>query len=163
MSKEDIFLKKLSALLHDPIDKPFILIQGVNHEERTGDLANRLNVWMEESTGADWIASGMERVFLPKGSRKRKEFQVRFLDEPEIKHPLSRKDLECSELKKFRIEDVQNVVERTVENIVFDEPERQFLSLWRNYIEQIKKDCPKNRKYWSVIPADTRIPYHSIF
>lgn len=164
MSNDSIFSKKLSAFLHDPIDKPFVLMQGESHEERAAYLADLMQVSIEKSEGSDWIASAMERVLLPKGSSRNKELQIKFLDAPEIKHPLSGKDLDCGELKGCRLDAIKEIVEESARKFSGDCPEKQFLNLWRNYIETIKKNSsPEIRKYWSVIPADTRIPDHSIF
>lgn len=164
MSKNDIFSKKLSAFLHDPIDKPFVLMQGESHEERAAHLVDLMQVSIEKSEGSDWIASAMERVLLPKGSSRNKELQIKFLDAPEIKHSLSGKNLECGELKDCQLDSIKTIVEESARELAVDNPEKQFLNLWRNYIETIKKNgSPEIRKYWSVIPADTRIPDHSIF
>jgi len=90
MSKNDIFSKKLSAFLHDPIDKPFVLMQGESHEERAAHLADLMQVSIEKSEGSDWIASAMERVLLPTGCSSNKELQIKFLDAPEIKWRIKR-------------------------------------------------------------------------
>jgi len=164
MSNDSIFSKKLSAFLHDPIDKPYILMQGEGHEERAAYLADLMQVSIEKSEGSDWIASAMERVLLPGGSSRNKKLQTKFLDAPEIKHPLSGKDLECGKLKGCQLDAIKENVEKSARELAVDNTEKQFLNLWRNYIETIKKNSsPEIRKYWSVIPADTRIPDHSIF
>jgi len=161
---KDIYNKKLSAFLHDPIDKPFILMQGIHHEERAKHLADLLLVSLEKVEGPDWIASAMERVLLPKKSSMKAELQVKFLDDPEIKHPLSGQNLDCKDLKSFPLDKIKEVVEQSASELAVPNPEKQFLNLWRNYLEKIIQKSPsKIKKYWSVIPADTRIPDHSIF
>lgn len=164
MSNDSIFSKKLSAFLHDPIDKPFVLMQGESHEERAAYLADLMQVSIEKSEGSDWIASAMERVLLPEESSRNKKLQIKFLDAPEIKHPLSGKNLECGELKDCQLDAIKETVEKSAREFAVDGHEKQFLNLWRNYIETIKKNSsPEIKKYWSVIPADTRMPDHSIF
>ena len=165
MNKKEVFSKKLSAFLHDPIDKPFILMQGESHEERAKFLADLLNVSLEKEDGPDWIASAMERVLLPKGSSKKGEMQVKFLQHPEIKHPLSGIDLDCDEIRAFPLEKIKEVVDTTASDLSGqDDDETKFLTLWRNYLALLKQNSPEDlRNYWSVIPADTRIPDHSIF
>lgn len=161
---KDIYNKKLSAFLHDPIDKPFILMQGINHEERAGLIADLLHVSLEKAQGPDWIASAMERVLLPRGSGRNKKIQIRFLDNPEIKHPLSSRNLDCNTLNEFPLDKIIEIVEQTASELALDDPEKQYLTLWRNYLEKIRQNSPPEiKKYWSVIPADTRIPDHSIF
>jgi len=164
MSTQDIFSRKLSAILHDPIDKPFILMQGESHEERAGHLADLLQVSLEKAEGPDWIASAMERVLLPKKSGLKKELQVKFLDNPEIKHPLSGRNLNCEEIRFFSVEKIKEIVEKSASELALDNSEKQYLTLWRNYVAKIKQNSPSEiQKYWSVIPADTRIPDHSLF
>jgi len=164
MSRQDIFSKKLSAFLHDPIDKPFILMQDGSHEERAGHLADLFHVSLEKAEGPDWIASAMERVLLPRKSGLKKELQVKFLDNPEIKHPLSGRDLNCEEIRAFSVDKIKKIVEKSASELAVDDSEKQYLTLWRNYLEKIEERSPQEiRKYWSVLPADTRIPDHSIF
>jgi CRISPR-associated protein Cmr2 len=165
MKNEKIFSRKLSAFLHDPIDKPFILMQGESHEERAKMLAELMQVSLEREEGPDWIASAMERVLLPKGSSTKEEMQVKFLQHPEIKHPLSGIDLICDEIGAFPLAKIKELVDTTASDLSGqDGDETKFLTLWRNYLELLKKNSPAQmRKYWSIIPADTRIPDHSIF
>lgn len=164
MSGQDIFIKKLSAFLHDPIDKPFILMQGESHEQRAARLADLLQVSLEKAEGPDWIASAMERVLLHRESSLKEELQVKFLDSPEIKHPLSGRNLNCKEIRTFPVHKIKEIVEKSASELAVDDPEKQYLTLWRNYLAKIRQNSPsETKKYWSVIPADTRIPDHSIF
>ena len=160
-----LFNKKLSAFLHDPIDKPFILMQGESHEERAKFLAELMQVSLEREKGPDWISSAMERVLLPKGSSTKEEMQVKFLQQPEVKHPLSGINLTCDEIRAFPLEKIKEVVDTTASDLSSqDDDETKFLTFWRNYLDLLKKNSPGQMlKYWSVIPADTRIPDHSIF
>jgi CRISPR-associated protein Cmr2 len=164
MSSKSVFEKKLSAFMHDPIDKPFILMQGGSHEERAKHIADLLQVSIEKEEGADWIASAMERVLLPQKSSMEKNLQIKFLDNPEIKHPLSGKGIDCADLKKTSVEEIKTIVNKSTVDFVNPDPEIQHLLLWRNYIEILKQNSPTYlKRFWSIIPADTRIPDHSIF
>ena len=169
MTKDEIIRRLLSAFLHDPIDKSYILMQNINgrrinHEEHAKEIANWLQASIEPSKGADRIAAGMERLLLPQGSGKNKALQVTFLDTPEIRHPLSGKPLPCDELKNIPLETILKIVQQTAQELANDDQKKLYLDVWRNYIARLQSNSPEPlKKYWSVIPADTRIPDHSIF
>ncbi|GAK51211.1 CRISPR-associated protein, Crm2 family [Candidatus Moduliflexus flocculans] len=168
MTKFDVYRRLLSAFLHDPIDKSYILMQKmngrrINHEQHAKDIADTLQASVEPIQGADWIAAGMERLLLPQGAGKNEALQVTFLETPEIRHPLSGQTLSCDELKGFRLETVMEIVTQTAHELKDDDQKRLYLNLWRNYVETLQTHSPEPlKKYWSVIPADTRIPDHSI-
>lgn len=164
MTRDEIFSKKLAAFLHDPIDKPLILMQGISHEQRAAHIADLLQITYEKTEGPDWIASAMERVLLPKGSSRKEALQVKFLEHPEIKHPLSGKELDCELITSCSLEQIQEIVNSAASTLEATDPETLYLRLWRNYVEIIKAQSPDGlKKFWDVIPADTRIPDHSIF
>jgi len=79
--KNNIFFAKLNAFLHDPVDKPFILMQGESHEFRAKKLARAVGIEIDQeiTKGADMIASAMERSTLPVNASKTRQLQVKFL------------------------------------------------------------------------------------
>lgn len=169
MGSDDTFSRKLKAFLHDPVDKPFILMQaGESHERRAQELAGKLGITLEKEGASDHIASAMERVFLPRGASKNKRLQIKFLERPCVKHPLSGKEFEkIEELENYDIEAFKNVVDNTFLEIAsknFNSDKERFIYLWRNLIPLLVKHSPDCiKKFWSFAPADTRIPDHSIF
>jgi CRISPR-associated protein Cmr2 len=165
---EDVFSAKLSAFLHDPIDKPFILMQGESHEERAKKLADKLAVSLNYESASDYIASAMERAFLPKNASKTEKLQVKFLNDPYITHPFTGASLEkIKNLKGKKKEEFKKVVDTFFEEtskISFNSDKEKFIYLWRNFLPRLEKlSSDEIKKFWSLIPADTRIPDHSIF
>jgi len=158
--KEDknIFPKKLKAFLHDPIDK---CLDIKDHENRARKYAEKLGISdIEEAVGPDHIASCMERSLLP----KEKVYQ----DFNEIRHPLSEKEIKISiseNNKKEIFQITENVFESIGEKVSSLNDKQKFLYLWRNLQEELieKSKGQSWRKYLSVLPADTRIPDHSIW
>lgn len=166
---DEIFTKKLSAFLHDSPDKPFILMQGESHEQRAKELADKIGASITEESASDHIASAMERSFLPQNASKTKNLQVKFLENPYIKHPLSAKEFEkAGELKSNNKEIFKIAVEKAFSEIAdktYNKDDKEkFFYLWRNLLPLLIKHSGENIKnIWTLSPADTRIPDHSIF
>jgi len=148
------FNEKLKQFLHDPVDKCFG-IQG--HVERARRYANVIGVSsIEEIKDQDHIASCMERSFLP----KEKIYQ----DFTEIRHPLSEGKLGVTEFNKEEIfKKIEEVFVET--NIAYLDDKQKFFYLWRNLPLLIYEKFKNSEigKYIPLLPADTRIPDHSIW
>lgn len=150
--------EKLKQFLHDPVDKCFDI---PNHIQRAGKYAEIIGISNVEAKGPDQIASCMERSLLPKDVIQ--EFN-------EIKHPFSEKKKEI-EINGIDRSEVFNSVKNALEEVANENEfkycgdEKKFLYLWRNLLTVIeeKSEGKPFRKYWSVVPADTRIPDHSIW
>lgn len=151
------FTQKLKQFLHDPIDKPFDI---KTHEQRAKEYAEILGVkGLKEAKYSDRIASTMERSLLPKNVIQ--EFN-------EIKHPFSeeKKEIEINGIDRSEVfNSVKNALEEVANELKYWDDEKKFLYLWRNLLTVIeeKSEGKPFRKYWSVVPADTRIPDHSIW
>ena len=166
-----IFMEKLQAFLHDPPDKPFILMTGEYHEARADELADKYRVTRMEESAPDHIASAMERSFLPAGASRSKELQVKYLEDPCIIHPLSgRKFQKAEELKGLDKEIFKRAVNAAMDEAwahSVDDDKKRFLYLWRNLLPLIQKNTQDQdalaTQLWPYAPADTRIPDHSIF
>ncbi len=159
-SKFSNFLEKLKTFLHDPIDKCFDI---KNHEERAKKYANKLGISkVEDAKGSDWIASCMERSFLPK-EKVYQKFN-------EIKHPLCERELKL-DISESVNDEVFNLIESVFSKLNVSEYENKhkFLYLWRNLEDEIFEESSKEGKhkdwirYLPILPADTRIPDHSIW
>jgi len=154
------FLKKF---FHDPIDKPFDI---PNHEERARIYAEFFGVSViEKGKYSDIIASCMERSLLP----KEKIFQ----DFTEVRHPLSREKLDISLDKEKAKKEIYETIEEISKSYVSQKDEKKALSIWRNFLEEILsrlqdielielKDI-ELKKFIPILPADTRVPDHSIW
>lgn len=146
---------KLKLFLHDPFDKCFDI---QSHESRASKYADILGVSDISSSykGSDIISSCMERSLLPKDIIQ--EFN-------EIRHPFSEGRLEIkNEEKDWKQEDIENILKED-KNVKGYDDEKKFLYLWRN-VENIIFQGQKNKKwskYVSLLPADTRVPDHSIW
>lgn len=142
------------AYLHDPPDKA-LAISG--HEKRAcryARVALGAEVKREDLRGTeDQLASSIERLPMPSAEALRVDRQNGRL---EIVHPLSgqRDELEVDPVD-------EEAVERAIEEIVrgLDPPQQRFLALWRLLPEWLAKRKP----YYALLPADTRIPDHTIW
>lgn len=150
-----VFSEKLKKFLHDPIDKCLDILRHIERAKEYADLIAVSNI--EGIKGPDWIASCMERSLLPKSIIQ--EFN-------EIRHPLSEEKIKIGEIDKDNIfNSVKNAFEEIGKEIKFWDEKKRFLYLWRNLIEVVSQKLNDNplKKYISVLPADTRIPDHSIW
>ena len=172
MDKE-ICIKKIQALLHDPPEKALILGK-VGHEERASNLMRIIEgsaSITNETKDADHIASASDRINFPKDI----EAKVDFSKEPVVVHPLSGKEFKIppsatSAITGIDYKWVMDTVEEAVKEIASKYPdlESRYLSLWAELYEIIKvkeKECGKSAlgQLWELLPADTRIPDHSIW
>jgi len=167
MNKE-LLIKKIQAILHDPPEKAIILGK-IGHEGRAKELMAELGL-LDEATIppdvriADHIASASDRINFPKDEN----FIANFCSTPVIKHPLSAKEFD---LKKMP-DDVASItasVDKAIvnlENKYSDDKEKLYLALWRELTESLmnkENDTAKLGQLWELLPADTRIPDHSIW
>lgn len=165
---DKLLIKKIQALLHDPPEKPIILGK-IGHEGRAKDLMAELGLLDEAAIPpdvktADHIASAADRINLPRDER----FVADFCGKPIIKHPLSAKEFDLKRLPD-EIESITASVDRAVVNLeskYSGDKEKLYLALWRElFVSLINKenDVAKLGQLWELLPADTRIPDHSIW
>lgn len=163
-----LLTKKIQALLHDPPEKVIILGR-IGHEGRAKDLMGELGLIDEAAIPpdvktADHIASAADRINFPKDEH----FVADFCGNPVVKHPLSAKEFVLKKLS----EDINNItatVDRAVvslESKYMGNREKLYLALWRELLESLmdkENDVAKLGQLWELLPADTRIPDHSIW
>ncbi len=154
------FEELLKRFLHDPIDKCFEI---QTHEKRSQEYADKVGIsGLEDAKGSDQIASCMERSLLPK-EKVYQKFN-------EIKHPLCERELKLDTSESVN-DEVFNLVESVFSklNISEYEDKSKFFYLWRNLEDEIFEESSKEEKhkdwirYLPILPADTRIPDHSIW
>ncbi len=147
----------LMAYLHDPPDKTLALD---GHEERAcryASLAAGQEVRPENlSSIKDQIGSIIERLPLP---FQKGEGGLRIGPEDGglvIVHPLSgeRYRLEVGPVDEAA---VATVINQILANV--DSPEGRFLALWRLLPERLARQ----RAYYASLPAETRVPDHTIW
>ncbi len=164
----NLLIKKIQALLHDPPEKPIILGK-VGHEGRAKEIMANLGLLNEATIPADvktadHIASAADRINFPRDE----QFVADFCSNPIIKHPLSAKEFDLKNLPK----DIKSISASVDRAIVYLESkyngnwEMLYLALWRELLDSLmnkENDLPKLGQLWELLPADTRIPDHSIW
>jgi CRISPR-associated protein Cmr2 len=147
----DEFLKKF---FHDPIDKP-LNIPG--HETRAKDYAEFFGVsGIKEGKYSDQIASCMERSLLPRDVKQ---------DFTEIRHPLSEEKIDVTLDSQNSIDKISFTLKEISNSYINLSDKDKALLIWRNLLEEIieKIQDKELKKYISILPADTRVPDHSIW
>lgn len=135
---------------------------------------------------ADWWASAADRPQFPmkevevtvaEGKKKVRAIsdwaQVRWTEKPVLVHPLTGEPLELKGgLGEFDLSDLKDRsfehFKRLIECLGAEEGQRDFkkvlLALWRFGPElREERDSSRLGELWKVLPADTRIPDHSIW
>ena len=161
---EDRWTQKLTALLHDPPHKAWVLGTRVSHgalarelqELALGRVASREE--QERAERADRIAAAADRLNLPKGTEAYWT-QV----EAVLKHPLSGGKLDLGRFAEDPRE-LQERVREIVEGLLKgeEEPEGRYLRLWRLLGDRLSHQLPKLGPLTLVSPADTRQPDHAL-
>lgn len=175
---------KLSVYLHDPPDKA-LRIQG--HTLRSSKLAQILGGIPDPNSNFDWradvIASGMDRVILPGyNPDPSRSGAVDFSMDPILTHPTGNdaplkidfeKDPVLSDIAEsmFRIirEDLDGAHGKPGLSDQFSGDEAGFAAARFHYFHHffrerlVQQDVGGLGGLWSRIPADTRIPDHSIW
>lgn len=167
MTNTNFWLLKLNALLHDPPDKPLDIRE---HQGKAQQWAKALGLTLsrDDFKQADWVASAADRLNFP-------SYQsiggVDFRQEPYLTHPLSGARLNLSKGKllpdsideKRLNQAIQNSLE-SIDSSIRQDPQWLFLWLWRNWSAQIKRtEGNQLESLWDLLPADIRIPDHSIW
>ncbi|MDR4506856.1 MAG: type III-B CRISPR-associated protein Cas10/Cmr2 [Candidatus Brocadiaceae bacterium] len=170
---DKLLIKKIQAILHDPPEKALILGK-VGHEERASNLMRIIEgsaSITNETKDADHIASASDRINFSRDIEAKADFPK----EPVIVHPLSGKEFKIppsatSAITGIDYKLVMDNVEEAIKEIALKYPdlESRYLSLWAEFYEIIKKKEKESGKsalgqLWELLPADTRIPDHSIW
>lgn len=163
---------KLDARLHDPIEKPLILMRTAEgHEGGTtralrDELAlNQLDPASRKAVKiADHWASAMDRAAFPnrnEDGRYPAWQQVRFHEHPVIINPLSGAEYDLSKLADIEPDQAAAVTLDHLRSLIHpDDPKRTALAFWR-FGPEI--DANEIRNLWPLLPADSRVPDHTIF
>ena len=163
---DTLLIKKIQALLHDPPEKA-INLGKISHEGRAKEimreLVGDLATIPEHIKTADHIASASDRINLPKDDH----FRADFCRDPVIIHPLSGRDFPLGSLSQIDLNTITSAVNRAVAELAEKyrgNSEAIYLSLWRSLVDLLIQDGQsKLGQLWELLPADTRIPDHSIW
>lgn len=173
---QNIWLAKLAAWTHDPAEKALVLLRDpAGHEGGTvrelqqalfpAGLPKPLSAHVKR---ADHWASAADRPQFPrsdKDGRYAAWTQVRFDQSPVLIHPLSgteyplgKLDIDPAHIKAASTAHFSQLIERDVAGQ--PDARRSALAFWR-FGPEI--DADELRALWQLLPADTRIPDHTIW
>ena len=168
---------KLSNYVHDPPDKA-LKIPG--HEERSKRLTDLLELPSPEPEmyrTADWIASGMDRTPLPGWDKDpTKNGAVNYLQNPILTHPIGsgeplKINLDSTAQASNAFEGLLKVARKDLDQLskklVGDRAKYSAARFhyWHHVLRQrlAEEDVGGLRALWHLLPADTRIPDHTIW
>ena len=169
----DHWQTKLAAWTHDPAEKALVLLRDpAGHEGGTVKMlraALRLGDIDEAILKrADHWASAADRPQFPRERDKgpyQQWTQVNFADKAELKHPLSgesydlgKLNIDPQQIKTVSTDHFNALIHTDTEGAV--DYQRTALAFWR-YGPQ--SPAPELNKLWELLPADTRVPDHSIW
>lgn len=176
---------KLHARLHDPAEKALILLRDPSgHEGGTSRVLHKRlfpngegNATRKAVKHADWWASAADRPQFPKGEndgRYASWTQVKFDKNPVLIHPLSGAELNLGKNGDLSDTDISEIKQASLDHfsgllddIGHDTPEQRrqaALALWRFGPElPPEHDHAGLGELWRLLPADTRVPDHSIW
>jgi CRISPR-associated protein Cmr2 len=175
MKDKNLWQAKLAARVHDPAEKALVLMRDpAGHEGGTtralrhtffpNGVDAKTKGWVEK---ADHWASAADRPQFPQDSNNRYASwaQVRFDQNPEIKHPLTGKSAVLSKLaidpahiKAFSTDSFAELIERDAQGEI--DWQLTLLSFWR-FGPDINPEGLGH--LWRLLPADTRVPDHTIW
>ena len=161
---------KLAAWLHDPAEKALILLRDkTGHEWGTVKrLRDELGIeYSDMLKRADWYASAADRPQFPtEGKHYAAWTQVDFSKQPILKHPLTGTEFNLGKLDDIQTEHLKKVSEDHFRSLIINgadgKPDLQktLLNYWRFGADS---PAPELNHVWQNLPADTRIPDHSIW
>ncbi len=171
MNNERFWQTKLDARLHDPGEKSLILMRTrAGHEGGTVKALREALALHSVDTAAvkraDWWASAADRPQWPRDFGDR----VRWTDTPVLIHPISGREINLNEQGRLKETDPEDIAARSLAH--FDrlreqcgnDPKRTLLAFWRFGPElSEQEDDGKLGALWRQLPADSRVPDHSIW
>ena len=171
MNSDKLWQTKLAARLHDPAEKALVLMRDpAGHEGGTVKALRELmtlDAADEQAVKrADWWASAADRPQWPKDQWA----QVIWSKQPVLIHPVSGKQIDLSKNGNLMDTDIGQAKARSfnhfskLADVVDKEPRKSLLAFWRFGPELTEKDdSSKLGNLWEQLPADSRVPDHSIW
>ncbi|MCK2088276.1 type III-B CRISPR-associated protein Cas10/Cmr2 [Thauera aromatica] len=175
-TSQNIWLAKLAAWTHDPAEKALVLLRDpAGHEGGTVRALQRAlfpnglpKPLAAHVKRADHWASAADRPQFPrsdKDGRYAAWTQVRFDQQPVLIHPLSGTrfdlktlDIGAAQIRSLSTDHFQQLIERNADGR--PDARRTALAFWR-FGPELGADAL--RALWQLLPADTRIPDHTIW
>ncbi|HPB10090.1 MAG TPA: type III-B CRISPR-associated protein Cas10/Cmr2 [Kiritimatiellia bacterium] len=158
---QEFWRKKLMAFLHDAPDKCFDI---ANHEgsaarcqSAAGFTDNEIRKEREkEIKPADWFSASAERFVFPK-----QKCAHNFKDVPLFIHPLSSKNYVFPDGFASKSGSHSEAIQTAIGGIRTDDWHERFFLYWRRWQENAT--ALANNQALAFLPADTRIPDHTIW
>ena len=172
MTNEILWQTKLHARLHDPAEKALVLMRTAHgHEGGTSRILHSELFPQGVSSAvkaavkrADHWASAADRAAFPKhdeDGRYPAWQQVEFHKRPVIIHPLTGEHTDLAPLTNVEPAQAEALSVDHFRKLIHDQDLRKTaLALWR-FGPEI--DAPEIKSLWGLLPADTRVPDHSIW
>jgi hypothetical protein len=168
-----LWKKKLAAWLHDPAEKALVLMRDdVGHEHGSVKaLREQLGInGADFDKRADWFAAAADRPQWPcePGRMRPAWANVRFANQPLLIHPLSGEEIDIGSLDDIAAKHIRTVsldhFSDLIERDAHGEPDLRltYLAFWR-FGPEPALVAPEIGDLWRVLPADTRVPDHSIW
>ncbi len=170
---------KVAALIHDPAEKALVLLRDpAGHEGGSvSELLRELNLELTKAEedlvrrSDHWAAAADRPQFpLDQTGGYKTWAQVNFTRRPVLKHPLTAQSYEIEAgLWEVEIQNLKNDSIRHFKECIFRDQagqvdwKRTHLALWRKAPERPHEDTQKLGELWGALPADTRIPDHTIW
>ena len=175
-NKEQFWIRKIMGILHDPANKAILLAENKEHENfvKNDLLKDILKIDCDKYKEdwdlvkrADHIASAEDRFAFPKGT------ESNFKKRPILIHPLNgHNDTNhnynlgsLQNLSDNKSDIIKEVVSEIYNKHQNEENKYQkiFLELWRSLNEKLKEKDSEFGVLWDFMPAETRMPNHSIW
>lgn len=175
--RAEFWKKKLAARLHDPAEKAFVLMRDIEGGKRIGHEEGSVKA-LREALGidkglfdkrADHFAAAADRPNWPYEPDKPRPSwaNVRFTERPILIHPLSGEELDLKKLNEVLAAQIRtasldhylDLVENRDGSIDY---RLTLLAFWR-FGPEPALVAPEIGELWRLLPADTRVPDHSIW
>ncbi|AEH45213.1 CRISPR-associated protein, Crm2 family [Thermodesulfatator indicus DSM 15286] len=163
---ENYWREKLAAFLHDPPDKA-LSIWG--HVKRAEKLREKIYVSADENllSRADQVASGLDRTFLPE---RESGGEIKFPEYPVITHPTGKTSpFNLGPFSNFNLQNILSQIEILIAQDSNNFPKHYYSFALFHYFRHVlpwrlaQTNVGNLAWHWWGLPADTRLPDHSIW
>lgn len=156
---------KLAAFLHDPPGKAFDI---ANHYAAAESLMREAGLTDEEERDrlqervkpADWFASSVERFVFPKGKCST---MFNGQEGSSFIHPLSSTPYLVQGNMTDQKDHLNGIISSSIGGAETEDPRILFFLYWRRWLENVASSDPRFASDLAYLPADTRIPDHTIW
>lgn len=173
MSNDTIWLAKLAAWTHDPAEKALVLMRDPAGHEGGTVRALRKTLFPQgvppdihaAVKQADHWAAAADRPQFGGGGRFDAWARVRFDEQPVLIHPLSGEQYDLNKLSDIDPAHIRALSETHFDDLIVGEgggvdAKKTAFSFWRFGPRLPTSTLPT---LWQLLPADTRIPDHTIW